>query len=114
LPVLDDRNQPIKLDPNQKTEISQQGEVSQDGRLVATLGIFDGEFEKAGASLWTATNTTLVANAEIATGFLESSNVQPVQAMVDLIRINRAYEMSQKSIHSEDEMTQKLLDSLNR
>ena len=42
-------------------------------------------------------------------GFLEASNVNPVQEMVKMISVNRAYEANQKVIQSEDQATEKLL-----
>jgi len=42
----------------------------------------------------------------IAQGFLESSNVQIVQEMVDMITSMRAYEINSKAIQNSDEMSQ--------
>lgn len=41
-------------------------------------------------------------------GFVEASNVNVVNEMVQMIEVNRAYEANQKSIQSEDTMMQKL------
>jgi flagellar basal-body rod protein FlgG len=44
----------------------------------------------------------------ITQGFVEASNVNVVNEMVQMIEVNRAYEANQKSIQSEDTMMQKL------
>lgn len=47
-----------------------------------------------------------LAKSSILQGYLESSNVQAVNEMVDLIVAQRAYEMNSKSITASDEMLQ--------
>ena len=42
-------------------------------------------------------------------GFLESSNVEPIRQMVEMIEVNRAYEAGQKAMQSADESTNRLL-----
>lgn len=51
-------------------------------------------------------NSTVVAKSIIKQGMLESSNVQTVDEMVDLIVAQRAYEMNSKTINAADEMLQ--------
>ena len=45
-------------------------------------------------------------------GFLESSNVDVVQQLVDMIETQRAYEVSSKSIKAVDEMLQYVANNL--
>lgn len=113
-PVLDDRGAKIVVPGIEKVMIDEQGLVHQGNDVVATLGIFDGDFVKAGDNMWSSKNPTPLQNPEIAIAALESSNVEPVQAMVDLIKIQRSFEMSQKSIQTQDDMTGKLFEILNR
>lgn len=74
---------------------------------------FDNEryLQKMGESLYT--NTDITGNATIAEGanrpklmqgYSETSNVNVVNEMVQMIEVNRAYEANQKSIQSEDSM----------
>jgi flagellar basal body rod protein FlgG len=49
----------------------------------------------------------------IAAGSIESSNVNAVESMLDMVRIGRLFELSQKSIQSQDELLQRLISSLN-
>jgi flagellar basal body rod protein FlgG len=112
--VLDDRGAPIKFDKEGKYEIHQDGSVTVDGEQTHTVGVFTGEFSKAGKNLWTSNRPTRVLDIELATASREGSNVEPISAMIDLIKINRAFEMTQRSIQTQDEMSTKLLDALNR
>jgi len=45
-------------------------------------------------------------------GAIESSNVNAVDAMVQMIQLSRLFEMSQRSIISQDELSQRLIQSL--
>ena len=51
-------------------------------------------------------NEDLVADAEIqvVSGALESSNVNPISAMVEMISLSRAFEAQSKTLKSADEM----------
>lgn len=114
LPVLDDQGQKISLPGTERVEIDQLGLVHQGNNVVATLGIYNGSFSKAGANLWVSQNAQIMPDVSLATASIESSNVEPVGAMIDLIKIQRSFEMSQKSIQTQDEMTGKLFELLNR
>ena len=43
-------------------------------------------------------------------GFLETSNVNPVTEMVQMIEVNRAYEANQKVIQAQDQGTSRLIN----
>ena len=74
--------------------------------------------QKQGSSMYRATWESGDAfemeddrRALVRQGFLEASNVNAVRQMVQLIEINRAYEANQKVIQSQDQATDKLLNS---
>jgi hypothetical protein len=113
-PVLSDQGEKITIPGTERVEIDAEGQVHQGNSVVANLGIFDGDFVKAGNSLWTSKDAKPMQNPSLATAAVESSNVEAVSAMVDLIKIQRSFEMSQKSIQTQDEMTGKLFEILNR
>jgi flagellar basal-body rod protein FlgG len=48
----------------------------------------------------------------LASGFLEASNVEVVQEMIDLISAQRAYEVNQRVITTSDEMLQRVTDRM--
>jgi flagellar basal-body rod protein FlgF len=114
-PVLDYRGQKIPVLGVGKVTIGEDGDIQQDGSSVTKLGVFNGQFQKEGGNLWMPKGQVQASQvAEIAVGHLESSNVEAIEAMVELIKINRAYEMSQKTITTQDDMTGRLIDSLSR
>lgn len=61
--------------------------------------------EASGAALNEATNAALT-KSEIRQGYLESSNVQVADEMVNLIIAQRAYELNSKVITTSDSMLQ--------
>ncbi len=63
------------------------------------------ETESSGPALNEATNPT-VQKSKVLQGYLEASNVQVVDEMVNLIVAQRAYEMNSKAITASDEMLQ--------
>ena len=54
----------------------------------------------------------LLEKPEILGGSLESSNVQPLQEMVSMITVSRAYEANQKLINTEDDILAKGIQTL--
>jgi flagellar basal-body rod protein FlgG len=75
---------------------------------------------KQGDSFWRATEESgeafvmQDARPQVHQGFLETSNVNPVTEMVQLIEVNRAYEANQKAIQSQDQMTGRLINEAIR
>lgn len=129
LPVLDTEGEPIILDSRY---VVSQIEVSKDGQLCypdeqnnpqpigITIGVFQfnnpNGLEKLGGSLYQetaasgqpineATNNDVQKSAVIQ-GYLEGSNVQVVDEMVNMIVAQRAYELNSKAIIASDEMLQ--------
>ena len=116
--VLDDNKDPIQI-PVGQISISSTGTISAlaGGKTttVGKLGAFTGNFVKAGNNLYsdpTGASATAVSSPEFASGTLEGSNVNPVEAMLDLIKIGRSYELQQKSITSQDQLSQKLVTTI--
>ncbi|MBB6013584.1 flagellar basal-body rod protein FlgF [Aquamicrobium lusatiense] len=100
-PVLDAGGAPIQLDPNDgPPEAGADGTLTQDGRLVAALGLF--AFEP-GADFQRVGNSGILAHTApqpivdrqdvgVAQGFVEQSNVNPMLEMMRLIQVQRAFE----------------------
>ncbi len=77
--------------------------------------------EKQGSSMWRSTRESgdaAVLNAgtrpQVEQGFLETANVNPVEEMVEMIQVNRAYEANQRVMRAEDESTGLLLNRVLR
>lgn len=128
LPVLDTTGKPIVFDTTQydmsKVQASTDGEFGylDDKGNYVDLGMQIGLFqfnnpaglEKLSGSLLAETAasgqainesvTDTVKKSSIKSGYLEGSNVQVADEMVNLIVAQRAYEMNSKAIQASDEM----------
>lgn len=126
-PVLSTKGTPIVLGAGY---VSSKISVSSDGKLLypdadgnpQEIGIQIGLYqfqnpkglEKTGDSLYSATDASGVAlneatdaaldKSEVRQGYLEGSNVQVADEMVNLIVAQRAYEMNSKAIQTTDDM----------
>jgi flagellar basal-body rod protein FlgF len=113
-PVLGE-NGVIRL-ANDKFLVREDGKIySQDGQEVDRLKVvrFDNEryLKKMGESFYTTNDISGPAHIaegderpRILQGYTETSNVNVVNEMVQMIEVNRAYEANQKTITSEDSM----------
>ena len=110
-PVLDQNENTIQLPPGQ-IEIDTDGAVSVDGTAVATIGVFDGAVVKSGSGLFSGQDMQRIDSPSLLPGAIEGSNVNAIEQMIEMIRLNRIYEMAQRSAQGQDEMTQKLIQSI--
>jgi len=110
-PVLDSQLRPITV-PAGKLETSSYGDLTVDGKFAGRVGVFEGAFTKEGENLFSGEGAALVENVGIESGALEGSNVNAVEAMISMITLSRSFEMAQKSITQQDELTQRLIQSL--
>lgn len=113
-PVLGE-NGPIYVE-NDRFMVNQDGIIlSEDGQEIDRFQVvrFDNEryLEKMGNSFYKANEITGPAHIaegderpRFVQGYTETSNVNVVNEMVQMIEVNRAYEANQKSIQSEDSM----------
>lgn len=97
-----------------ETVIDREGNIYQDGNLVASLKIT--EFEDTnylthyGETMWDAKEGAVSKDAENASvyqGYLEMSNANVVKEMVNMITISRQYEANQKMITTFDDTLEK-------
>ena len=98
---------PITLDRGE-VKIAADGTISQGGQVKGKLLLTDldpASIATEGGSLYTAT-ATAASTASVRQNHLESSTVNVVSEMVDLIRVMRAFESNQKSVQSHDEALQ--------
>ncbi len=111
--VLDSQSRPISLDPG-TISIQPDGTVQVNGEAKAKIGVFAADsFTKIGGNLFIAGgNVKDAERTTIKSGAIEGSNVNAVDSMVQMIQLNRLFEMSQKSIAQQDDLTQKLIQSL--
>lgn len=112
--VLDTQGRQITLSEGD-IKVSMTGEVTVGERSVAQIAVFTGQFAKAGDNLYASTDASLMDDGqfEVRQGCLESSNVNAIEEMVAMIRLNRGFELAQKSVQSQDESTSRLIQSLS-
>ena len=102
------QNNYIRLDPNAAITVNKLGYVMQNNQIVGTIGMVDVDnydyLEKYGENLYNLLpgGTRIATDANIEQGTLETSNVNVVNEMVNMITIQRAYEAGQKVITSID------------
>ncbi|MGI6227272.1 MAG: flagellar basal-body rod protein FlgG [Peptococcales bacterium] len=123
--LLDDGNSPIDLPPDAKEMQVEDGVIyalfdgDADPQSIATIGLarFNNPngLEKVGGSIYLPTSASGeaidgVAGEEgfgmIRQYFLENSNVNIVEEMVQMITAQRAYEINTKTIQASDEILQ--------
>lgn len=116
-PVLDPNGDEINI-PTGVMEVQSGGRIMVNGALVAQVGVFDlgpnSRFVKTGDNLFDIEGTTVpLDESPIEASSIEASNVNAIESMLDMIKIGRLFELSQKNIQSQDELLQRLISSLN-
>ncbi len=107
--VLDESNGFITIPNGTDVSIDEMGTIYADGEEIARLQITDFEdynyLKKFGENMYIAIDgaTTKDAEAKVYQGYLESSNVNVVSEMVEMISVARAYESNQKIIQTIDD-----------
>ncbi len=116
--VLDEDGRRIQMDPALEIGINNNGDIYQDGELVATIGITDFEdynyLERFGENFFQPVDGAAVldretaaeeygADTQIRAGYLEMSNISVVTEMVNMITLQRQYESNQKVITTYDD-----------
>ncbi|MCB0263614.1 MAG: flagellar basal-body rod protein FlgF [Calditrichia bacterium] len=105
-----------------EVRFNEKGEIIVDGQSVGRLRIATFEdpqqLERIGDAYFKAgtAGATDLPNEEIdlRAGYLELSNVDPVMEMVNMIEINREYELGQKVINTQDNTLDKLINQTGR
>jgi len=108
---LADSNFAIGVDGNITTD---KGEIL--GRLKITSFENPETLTKMGDNLLAADTDSIKRNfnGEIQQGYLEMSNVNTVNEMVNMIAVSRAYEANQKVLQTQDEMLGKSVSDVGR
>ena len=118
--VLDTNGEYININDNE-FGISVSGQISSNnGEIIGNLLIssFDNPetLNKIGDNMLEASPNSISRefDGEIQQGYLEMSNVNTVNEMVNMIAISRAYEANQKILQSQDEMLGKAVSDVGR
>lgn len=98
--------------------VNELGEIYSGNNYVATLGIRDFEnyeyLSSYGENMYEPVEGARMidADATVAQGYLEMSNVNMVTEMVDMIAVTRAYETNQKMIQTVDKVLDKTVNNI--
>lgn len=111
----------IAIDGNQIV-IGEEGEVSVDGEVVGVLKVvaFDAPhlLKKTGGTLFEVDDPAAgigdVPNVSISQGTLESSNVNAIRTMTEMIETIRVFETYQKVMRAADDATGKTVNEVGR
>ena len=96
------------------------GIITQNGQIAGTVGLVDIDdydyIEKYGENLYNFLpgGNRVAATGTIEQGVLETSNVNEVNEMVNMITIQRAYEAGQKVIQSVDSTLDKAVNQVGK
>jgi flagellar basal body rod protein FlgG len=120
-PVEGADGQPIGLDPAQPVEVSDTGEIHQNGVVAGQLKLVeftapqalgkrgDNSFQLAVSDL-----QAVPAAARVRQGNTEAANVQPAETAVRLVSVMRQFEMLQKAMSLGNEMNQQAIQNVAR
>ena len=106
--ILDENGDMINIPPGTDISINESGVIYASGQEVARLQMVDFEdynyLKKFGENMYIAVDgaVTQEANCKVYQGYLEASNVNVIDEMVEMISVTRDYESNQKIIQSID------------
>lgn len=117
--VLDPDRKPIVVDRNRPVAIGSDGTITQDGKAVARVGVFDvpdpSKITKHGGLLLDYPDTASVrpsATSSVHGGFLERSNVDPAVELTQLMAAQRELEANANMIRYQDQTLQRLVNDV--
>lgn len=109
--VLDNNNRRIQVPtniPSSSVTIDSLGEISANGRVYGRVGVTDFEdyqyLTKYGENMYETVDGATIKQSDglVHQGYIETSNVNVINEMVQMITITRAYETGQKMIQTVD------------
>lgn len=110
---------PIRVD-GKKVDITAAGSVLVDGEEIDRLKIMRAEdprrLVREGSTFFHAEDANLQSadDTQVVQGSLEEANVNPIEAMVSLIDIQRQFEAYERAIRTMDSVTEKLVNEAGR
>ncbi len=99
--ILDENNQRIRLE-NSKFNITQKGEIYQNGQIIRKLRIVNLQnLEAVGNSYYTGQETQ-ANNYSLRQGFLENANLSIIKEMTEMINSHRRFDIYMNLVKSLD------------
>ncbi len=121
LRVLDTSDRPIRLDGRAKTQIETDGDVVQNGKVVATIRIAapadPTRLVKAGGNLLrldAASGALRPAAARLVQGHVEASAVDPIKTLNDLVKASKSVAANAKMMQYQDHLMDQAVNTLGR
>lgn len=118
--VLDAGGAPIFVPPDAgSVAVSADGTMSADGRLLGQMGIVqpvdrNGMVREDGVMFRAEGGYEPDDKSRVLQGFVEKSNVDPITAIARMVQVQRAYEMGQSFMESEDERVRSAVNSMTK
>jgi flagellar basal-body rod protein FlgF len=118
--VMDDGGSAVFVPPDASDiQIAADGTISVDGQPLGRIGVYlpvnsAGLVRQDGVMFRADDGVEPVAQPRMIQGFLEDSNVNPIIQVTRMIEIQRAYEMGQSFLESEDERIRQAVKALLR
>ena len=122
MPILDDGNQPIVVDPTMQLEISGDGSIRQGGAVTAVIGMVavadTSRLTKHGDSLLkvptVATSTMPTQDRKIRQNAVEESGVDELRTLLDMTSASREIDAHVALMQSHDKMMERAINGLGR
>ena len=114
------QNGNIQINTNAEVVIDSMGNIYEDGIMTDSLDIVDFEdynyLEKYGENMYEPVDGAVIIDSEakVHQGYLETSNVNVISEMVEMITVTRAYETNQKVIQTIDSTLDKAVNTVGK
>lgn len=117
--LLDAGGAPIFVPPDAKgVAMASDGTLSTGGQPIAQVGLWQPadplSLRHQAGTMFSADAVEPAEGATVLQGMLEDSNVEPVSEIARMITVQRAYELGQKFLDSEDERVRGVIQALGR
>jgi flagellar basal-body rod protein FlgF len=117
--VLDESGGALLIPPEAaKISVSADGSITADSQAVGRIGVVRAEPDtlvREGDNMFRAEEGyTPSPSAKVRQGAIETSNVNPITEIAHLIEVQRAYEMGQKFLESDDQRIERAVRELGQ
>lgn len=117
--VLDEGGAPISLQGSEgQLRIAEDGTISTSSGPIAKLGLWQPTdpltLTHQAGTMFSSSGVQPLENGKILQGFVEDSNVNPIQEVARMVEVQRAYEMGQSFSEQEDKRMRGVIETLGR
>ena len=117
--VLDAAGSTIFVPPNARNvTVAQDGTMSVNGAPLSQIGLWQPtdplSLRHEAGTRFSSSGIQAMEGGRVMQGFLEESNVEPLQEVATMIAVQRAYEMGQNFLDREDDRARNVIQTLGR